>query len=190
MFFLESSLLAPCSHCPPSSSTSHSPEARNGESAFDTSLMFVLKRRPLPFRLCLFCSLPHFHSFIAHLRMAGAGVVLRARILALTSTVSVRRDVSFSFHSAVSLAATNGRVGNAFRFRPRGAGRTGIRGWFHTEKASCGSSSALQGGERAMGDLRSWANPTRIFVDIVLGKWVATHCGPIPSLLRPSGGAH
>ena len=120
MFFLESSLLAPCSHCPPSSSTSHSPEARNGESAFDTSLMFVLKRRPLPFRLCLFCSLPHFHSFIAHLRMAGAGV-LRARILALTSTVSVRRDVSFCF--ARCEPATNGRrVGKAFRFRSRGAG--------------------------------------------------------------------
>ena len=52
--------------------------------------------------------------------MAGAGV-LRARILALTSTVSVRRDVSFCF--ARCEPATNGRrVGKAFRFRSRGAG--------------------------------------------------------------------
>ena len=112
MFFLESSLLLAPTPC---FQFNLAVQRREKERAFDTSLMCVLKRRSLPF-LCL--SLPHFHSFIAHLTAAGSlgSGVLRARILALTSTVSVRRDVSFSFPErcfARCEPATNGRAGMA-----------------------------------------------------------------------------
>ena len=147
MFFLESSLLAPCSHCPPSSSTSHSPEARNGESAFDTSLMFVLKRRPLPFRLCLFCSLPHFHSFIAHLRMAGGRSSCSHSCPHLNRFRPTRCLILVPPTLFRSLRACDKRAGGQWQRVPLPieGSRTGIGGWFQLERAKFGSSRALQG---------------------------------------------